>query len=45
MVPRNSPSFRVVPVLHDDMAKELPSHAIVGAKTAAVLLVKKVLIF
>ena len=46
MVPRKSPSFRVVPlpVLHDEMSKQLPGHPILGAKRAAVLLLKKVLL-
>jgi anthranilate phosphoribosyltransferase len=45
MVPQKSPSFKVVPVLHDEMAKQLPGHSILGAKSAAILLVKKVFIF
>ncbi|XP_047073821.1 aquaporin NIP3-3-like [Lolium rigidum] len=42
MVPLKSPSFKVVPVLHDEMAKQ-SDHSILSAKTAAVLLVKKAL--
>ncbi|VAI75963.1 unnamed protein product [Triticum turgidum subsp. durum] len=39
--PRNSPSFKIVP-LHDEMAKPSPGgHATLGAERAAVLLVKK----
>ncbi|KAM3211240.1 hypothetical protein ACQJBY_064813 [Aegilops geniculata] len=41
--PRNSPSFKIVP-LHDEMAKPSPGgHSTLGAERAAVLLVKKVL--
>ncbi|KQJ95420.1 hypothetical protein BRADI_3g17101v3 [Brachypodium distachyon] len=42
-VPRNSPSFKIMPLRDDTMACSSPDHSILGTKRVAVLLVKKVM--